>query len=285
MIDLKGIAFQDQGSPRAALRGVDLSIAPGEFVGIIGPSGAGKTTLTQVLNGIVPHHRVGDFYGHARIDGQDTVTTPPAELARTVGSVFQDIEGQFVSAMVEDEVLYALENFGFDRAEIPGRVERALEAMGIAHLRHRSLGTLSGGQKQKVALASIMALSPRLLVLDEPTGELDPQSSLQVFELLRGFQRDLGATVVVVEQKIMLLCAFVQRLIVLKDGQVALDGTVREVLERADLLEEIGINCPRVTTLAARLKGRGWYAGPTPLNVDEGERVVQAVLARGEVVS
>ncbi|HML46596.1 MAG TPA: ABC transporter ATP-binding protein [Clostridia bacterium] len=285
MIDLKGVAFQDQGSERFALKDVNVSVAPGEFVGIIGPSGAGKTTLTQVLNGIVPHHRVGDFYGHALIAGRDTVTTLPAELARTVGSVFQDIEGQFVSAMVEDELLYALENFGFDRAEIPGRIERALEAMGIAPLRHRSLGTLSGGQKQKVALASTMALSPRLLVLDEPTGELDPQSSLQVFELLRGFQRDLGTTVVVVEQKIMLLCAFVHRLIVLKDGQVALDGPVREVLERAELLEEIGINCPRVTTLASRLKARGWYQGPAPLNVDEGEQVVRQVLSRREVMA
>jgi energy-coupling factor transport system ATP-binding protein len=279
MIRLDNISFKYAGSEAFALRDINISVGAGEFVGVIGPAGAGKSTLAQALSGVVPHVRRGDFYGAAWVDGSDTVNTTPAELARSVGCVFQDVESQFATTMVEDEILYALENFSVPREDMPERVNQALLDMGIGDLRERSLFSLSGGQKQKVALAAVMALAPKLLVLDEPTGELDPKSSVQVLRLLQLMRERRGTTIVIVEQKIMLLCEFADRLIVMDKGRVALDGPVRELLNQPDQLLELGVNCPRVTSLAARMKARGWTNREPPINIPEAERMVREAIS------
>jgi len=278
MIRLKDLNFQYKDAPGFALTDINLEIAEGEFVGVIGSSGAGKTTLTYVLNGVVPHYYGGDFYGRAEVAGLDTIDAGPAQLSRIVGSVFQDIDGQMVASIVEDELLFGLENFGVPRAEIENRLQTALDAMGIAPLRHRAIASLSGGQKQKVAIAAILALRPKLLVLDEPTGELDPRSSVHVFELLRMLNREFGMTVVVVEQKIMLLCEYAKRLVVMDRGKVLLDGAVRDVIQDLEALTGAGVNAPRVASLAHELKARGLYFGPLPVSVPEAERMVREVL-------
>ncbi|MDR0396895.1 MAG: energy-coupling factor ABC transporter ATP-binding protein [Oscillospiraceae bacterium] len=279
IILLEDVSFSYEGASGRALDGVRLSITPGEFVGVIGPAGAGKTTLAHALSGVTPHVRRGDFYGAARVAGLDTVSSSVAELSKTVGCVFQDIESQFVTTMVEDEILFALENFSVPRDEIPSRVDRALNDLDIADLRLRSISTLSGGQKQKVALAAALALAPSVLVLDEATGELDPASSVQVFELLTQLQRERGATIIVIEQKIMLLCAYAERLLVMDQGRVVIDGSVRRALEQPDRLLALGVNCPRVTTLAARLREKGLYHGAPPVSLDEAEAMVREALA------
>lgn len=277
MIAIEHLTFQYQGSPRPALRDINLTVADGEFLGVAGPAGAGKTTLTNALNGVVPHHFAGDFFGAVKINGMDTVTTSPTDLARCVGSVFQDIDGQMVASVVEDEVLFALENFGFPRAEISRRLEEALDRFGLADLRYRSLASLSGGQKQKVAIAAIMALTPRVLVLDEPTGELDPVSSETVFAVLEELNR-AGTTIVVVEQKMALLCAHARRLAILGEGELLREGPVREVMRDAAVLAGLGIRLPRVVELAGDLRARGLYDGPAPLNTEEAERMAREVM-------
>lgn len=278
MITFDQVTFQYEGSSRPALDGLHLQIADGDFVGVIGASGAGKSTLTYAINGIVPHHYKGDFYGCVTIDGQDTVEVQPETLSLSVGSVFQDIESQIVTSVVEDEILFGLENFGIPRDEINGRIEESLERTGISELRYRSIGTLSGGQKQKVAIASIIALRPKILVLDEPTGELDPQSSRQIFSMLRTLNETYGMTIVVVEQKIMLLCEYAHRLLVMEQGRAVLDGTVSEVLREIGILEEAGVNCPRVATLADRLRRCELYRGETPADLPAAKRMVLEVL-------
>jgi len=279
MIRLHNLNFKYRGATDFALADMNLEIGEGEFVGVIGSSGAGKTTLTYALNGVVPHYYGGDFYGRAEVNGLDTIEAGPAKLSEIVGSVFQDIDGQMVASIVEDELLFGLENFGVPRKEIGERLAMALETLGISDLRDRAIATLSGGQKQKVAIAAIVALKPRVLVLDEPTGELDPKSSVQVFEMLKKLNEDFGMTVVVVEQKIMLLCEYVRRLIVMGGGRALLDGTVRDVLQNAEALGAAGVSVPRVTSLAVELKRRGLYAGSYPASVPEAERMVREVLA------
>ena len=185
MIEIQELTFKYTGAKANALENVSLEIQKGDFVGIIGESGAGKTTLCSCLNGLIPHHYAGDFYGSVKIEGQDTFEIKPDKLALKVGSVFQDIESQIVSYFVEDEILFGLENFGVPADQIENRITEALDALGISELRHREISTLSGGQKQKVVFAAILALQPDYLVLDEPTGELDPASSLQIFNLLK----------------------------------------------------------------------------------------------------
>ena len=154
------------------------------------------------------------------------------------------------------------------KTEIPARVDEALAAMGIAELRDRSIAELSGGQKQKVAVASVLALKPRVLVLDEPTAELDPASSVAVFDLLKRYSVEHGTTVIVVEQKIALLSEYADTLIIVDEGEIRFCGTPHEVLEHSDELLEIGVNCPRSTSLVNRLRARGLVCGPAVCTVE-----------------
>lgn len=253
MIEIQELTFKYKDSKKNALENISLDIQKGDFVGIIGESGAGKTTFCNCLNGLIPHHYNGDFYGSVKIEGEDTFEIKPDKLALKVGSVFQDIESQIVSYFVEDEILFGLENFGVPKEEIESRITSSLQALGIEDLRHREISTLSGGQKQKVVIAAIVALEPDYLILDEPTGELDPASSLQIFELLKKLNEEKGITVIIAEQKIMLLCEFVKKLLVLEKGTVVHYGEIRSTLTHQKEMEEAGINCPRVLTLTGRM--------------------------------
>ncbi|MBS7406494.1 MAG: ATP-binding cassette domain-containing protein [Coriobacteriales bacterium] len=279
MIEIRDLSFTYRESSQPTVRNINLSIPDGQFVGITGAAGSGKSTLTYAFNGIIPHCYPGEFYGAVLIDGHDTVDTSLTDISRLVGSVCQDIDSQMVSSVVEDELLYGLENFAIPKEEVEPRLEEALRAMGIEDLRDRAIASLSGGQKQKVAVASILALRPKVLVLDEPTAELDPASSQAVFELLRRYAREHGTTVIVVEQKIALLSEYADRLIIVKEGQLLFDDSPAAVLEHAEELLAEGINCPRSTSLANRLRKLGLYSGPACRNVAEAVRACEEVLA------
>ena len=254
MIQIQELTFKYTGGKHNALENITLEIEKGDFVGIIGESGAGKTTLCNCINGLIPHHFTGDFYGSVKVDGDDTFDIDPGKLALKVGSVFQDIESQLTGYFVEDEILFGLENFGIPAAQIEERINSALETLGIEELRHREISTLSGGQKQKVVFAAILALEPQVLVLDEPTGELDPASSVQIFALLKKLNEEKGITIVIAEQKIMLLCEYVKKLIVLEKGTCVHYGEIRSTLTHQKEMEEAGINCPRVLTLTGKME-------------------------------
>ncbi len=254
MIKIQELTFKYTGGKHNALENITLEIEKGGFVGIIGESGAGKTTLCNCINGLIPHHYTGDFYGSVKVDGDDTFDIDAGKLALKVGSVFQDIESQLTGYFVEDEILFGLENFGIPADQIENRITSALETLGITELRHREISTLSGGQKQKVVFAAILALEPEVLVLDEPTGELDPASSVQIFALLKKLNEEKGITIVIAEQKIMLLCEYVKKLIVLEKGTCVHYGEIRSTLTHQKEMEEAGINCPRVLTLTGKME-------------------------------
>ena len=279
MIKIRDFTFRYREGDRPVVSGIDLDIPDGAFVGITGAAGSGKSTLTYALNGIIPHCYPGDFYGSVTVEGCDTVDTSLTDLSRLVGSVCQDIDSQMVSTVVEDEILYGLENFAVPREEIPARVDEALASMGIADLRDRTIDSLSGGQKQKVAVASVLALHPKVLVLDEPTAELDPASSVTVFDLLARYAREHGTTVVVVEQKIALLSQYADMLVVVDEGRIRFADAPAQVLEHSDELKAIGVNCPRSTTLMNRLRAEGLYAGAPVRNVREAREALKEVLA------
>lgn len=239
-----------------ALKDVSLSIESGEFVGIIGPSGSGKTTLASLFSGAIPHHYSGELLGSVKIAGQDTKNLALTNIACLIGSVIQDIDAQMVAANVEDEILFGLENFGVAHSEIPSRIDEALQIVGISDLRNRDLDTLSGGQKQKVAIAAILALKPKVMVLDEPTCALDPVSSKMIFSILKDLNKNFGITVVVIEQKVALLSEYCKRLVVLSNGTLSLDLPVKQALKNMDLLYSIGINYPRTTHLVNDLQSK-----------------------------
>jgi energy-coupling factor transport system ATP-binding protein len=196
LASVRALSYSYPGA-QEALRECSLELEPGEVVALLGPSGGGKSTLLRALAGLVPHFHGGRFSGRVEVDGLDTRRARPAELAGTVATLFQDPEDQVVFTRVAAEVAFGLENLGTPPAEIAPRAAEALAAIGAAHLAERPVAELSGGELQRVCLASVLALEPRLLLLDEPTSQLDPEGAAAAIELAR----TSGAAVVVSEQR------------------------------------------------------------------------------------
>lgn len=265
-----------------ALKDIDLSVEEGTFVGLIGPSGAGKSTLASAITGAIPHHYRGHLFGSTLVAGLDTCEVSLTDIAKVVGSVLQDIDAQMVASVVEDELLFGLENFGIDHREIEGRIASALDAVGIADLRHREIATLSGGQKQKVAIAAILAMAPRVIVMDEPTSALDPASARDVFEVLQRAKELTGMTVILIEQTVALLAEYCDRVVVIDQGRIALDGTPTDVFSHGETLRAIGVDTPRTVRISNSLAEAGLAPTDSPaLTLDGAESLVAGILAPG----
>lgn len=265
-----------------ALKDIDLSVEEGTFVGLIGPSGAGKSTLASAITGAIPHHYQGHLFGSTLVAGLDTCEASLTDIAKVAGSVLQDIDAQMVASVVEDELLFGLENFGIDHREIEGRIASALDAVGIADLRHREIATLSGGQKQKVAIAAILAMAPRVIVMDEPTSALDPASARDVFEVLRRAKELTGMTVILIEQTVALLAEYCDRVVVIDQGRIALDGTPTDVFSHGETLRAIGVDTPRTVRISNSLAEAGLAPNDSPaLTLDGAESLVAGILAPG----
>lgn len=236
----RGWGWRHAGRKNAALSGVDLDIAPGERVLVLGPSGSGKSTLMGGLAGLLGGTEEGEATGSLTVDG-----VAPAEARGRVGLLMQDPEAQVVLARVGDDVAFGMENMGVAREEIWPRVENSLEAVGLSVPLDHSTTELSGGQKQRLALASILAMGPGLLLLDEPTANLDPSGVAEVRAAVETVVERTGATVVVVEHRVDVWASLVDRVIVVADGAIAADGPLDEVLaQQGDALRERGIWLP-----------------------------------------
>jgi energy-coupling factor transport system ATP-binding protein len=267
-IKFLSFSYDYPNSARRALSDVTLEIPSGAFALVIGRSGSGKSTLLRCLNGLVPHFSGGRVSGSLRVDGLDPVREGPARMALSVGMVFQDPESQFVLDRVEDEIAFALENLAVPRDEMQRRVGEALRQMEIEPLRDRAISTLSGGEQQRVAIAAAIVLQPRILVLDEPTSQLDPESSDEVMALLTRLNRELGLTVVLAEHRLERVLPYVHEVMCVEDGQVV-SGNPREVLALSEL-------APPVVEL-----GKVLQLDPLPLSVEEARGVTGGlVLAR-----
>ena len=281
IIKLDDVSFSYGHEAQNALDHVSLAIEKGEFVGVIGPSGAGKSTLAAVMSGAIPHHYTGRLFGATLVNDRDTCEITLTDISRVVGSVLQDIDAQMVAPIVEDEMLFGLENFGIPHDQIEERISQTLTTVGISDLRHREIATLSGGQKQKVAIAAIIAMAPNVLVLDEPTAALDPASSTLVFDTLRQINREHGITVVVIEQKVALLSKYCSRVLVMADGKLAFDGEPHQVFAHASELRQMGVDSPRVARIANSLAEVGLLPSDQApcLNVSEAHQLISSLLA------
>ncbi|ADY57355.1 Phosphonate-transporting ATPase [Syntrophobotulus glycolicus DSM 8271] len=281
MIDVQDLSFSYQGSAGKALDGLRLKVEKGQFYGIAGPAGAGKSTFAMCLNGAVPRLIEGDFSGQIYIAGKNIMETPVDQLCSVTGSVFQDVESQLVSSVVEDEIVFGMENLSFSKEEMDVRIAESLAAVGISNLRQANIWSLSGGQKQRVAIASALALRPQLLIMDEPTSELDPQASLELFHVLTSLNRKHGMTIVVIEQKLDLLFRFCDRLAIMDKGSVVLEGGSRDVLEKQDILEEIGLQVPPAARLFFLLKRVGVHHSSIPVSEEEACGILAEILDKG----
>ena len=239
---VEGVSFTYHEGERPALRAVSLVQNAGEMIGVMGASGAGKSTLAKCLNRIVPEFEDGDFHGAIRIAGESLEHLRVCDVAPKVGMVFQDFESQLFSTNVAHEVAFAMEQVGMDRAEMDRRILPALEAVGLRGFEHRDPMSLSGGEKQRLAIASVLALRPSVIVLDEPTTDLDPEGRAEVFALIRKL-REQGLSLIVIEHESEELRA-ADRIVVLREGEIAADGPPSEVFARTGLLTECGVRPP-----------------------------------------
>ena len=268
MIQFEHLTYSYPGAESTILQDVSLEVGEGEFLLVMGPSGAGKSTLLRCLNGLVPHFYGGTISGEVRVDGRDPVALGPRGMADIVGFVLQDPEAQFVVDRVEDELAFALENQGIPPLVMRKRVEEALDQINIAHLRRRSVSTLSGGERQRVAIAAVMTLQPRVLVLDEPTSQLDPQAAEEVLDTLVKLNQDLGLTIILSEHRLERVVQYVDRILYLPgNGQRPILDEPRQVLSQVELT-------PPLITLA---KALGW--SPIPLTIKEGRRFARKAQA------
>jgi len=266
MIKFDHVTYSYPDQPQPVLDDFSLSVEEGELLLVIGPSGSGKSTLLRCLNGLVPHFYGGRWRGRLRVGGRDPVAVGPRGMSDLVGFVLQDPEAQFVVDTVEAELAFAMENFGLPQALMRKRVEEVLDQLNIAHLRERPISTLSGGEKQRVAIAAVLTLHPQVLVLDEPTSQLDPQAAEEVLIALRQLNEDLGLTVVLSEHRLERVVQYADRLLYLPGpGQPPVLGEPAEVLAQVELT-------PPLVTLG---KALGWK--PLPLTIKEGRKFARQV--------
>lgn len=251
------------------LDGLDLQVPPGQWLAIMGASDTGKTTLCLLLAGLAPYLTGGTLEGQVLAAGRDTQEHPPPALANTVGIVFQETEAQLFNVTVEAEVAWGLENLGLPVAEIRARVEEVLSLLRLGPMRHRTPEELSGGEKKRVALASVLATRPALLILDEPLGGLDPAGRAEVLAALSALRREMAATIIMTETDPEPVVAFADRVLVLErpavaaarggdrpGAQIGLEGSPRAVFAQAHRLASLGVAIPQMARVAAGLNLR-----------------------------
>ncbi|MGQ9491673.1 MAG: ABC transporter ATP-binding protein [Anaerolineae bacterium] len=281
-VRLTALGFRYAESERWALRNVNLTVYPGETLLLLGPSGSGKSTLALCLNGLIPHLIDGEMQGEVYISGRSTLTLRHAQLCQKVGMVFQDPEAQMVMPKVDEEVAFGLENLAIPPAEMSGRIAAALSEVGLLERRQAWVSTLSGGQKQRLALAAILALHPSLLVLDEPTANLDPAATQAFFATVRKLRAGLHRTTVLIEHNLDAALPLVDRVAALNEqGTVIAEGTPRQVFaEQGDELTRQGIWLPAVCRLTQALNNNGQSLAAFPLSVTEAEAVLRPLISR-----
>ncbi len=266
--------------PRAAapaLKNITLEIQPGEFLGLIGPTGAGKTTLCLSLNGIVPQFYGGRFFGSITVNGLDTLNHPINALARQVGMVFEDPETQLTATSVENEIAFPLENLNVPRDEIRARIPQILAAVRLEGLEKKHPHELSGGQKQRLAIAAALALRPALLVLDEPTAQLDPVGAQEVFAVVRALNQQLGITVLLASHAAEELATYSDRVAVLAQGALLRVGPPAEIYSDVPFLYAHGLRPPQVAETFALLNNFRARAITAPVTLECGLTALAAL--------
>uniref|UniRef100_A0A7J3X9P6 ABC transporter ATP-binding protein n=1 Tax=Thermofilum pendens TaxID=2269 RepID=A0A7J3X9P6_THEPE len=255
MVRVSGLSYRYPGSESWVLRDMHFEADAGEFILLVGPSGCGKSTFARVLNGLIPHFYGGELLGEVEVCGMDPREHPTYEFAECVGFVFQNPENQLFFTSVERELAFGLENLGLPREEISRRVEQALREYQLAELRDRSPYELSGGQQQRLAIASVMVMQPRVLVLDEPTANLDPFTAARILALVRRKTIEEGVAAIVIEHRLEVALPFATRMVVMVDGQVVDDGHPVEVIARQKHI----VGKPRALELVEHLAREGIY--------------------------
>jgi energy-coupling factor transporter ATP-binding protein EcfA2 len=256
ILEIAGLSFRYPEAPRKAVVDFDLTVGDEEVVVLAGPSGCGKSTLLRAVNGLIPHMYSGDYSGDVRVKGKIVKDTAMRDLSQAVGFLFQNPENQIFMFTVERDVAFGLENLGTPRAEMRKRVDEAMSFLKIEDLAQRAPHELSDGQKQRVALAGVVAMRPALVILDEPTSLLDPKTASELVDLVGRLRKELGTSFVVVEHRLDLLVRVADKMVVMSEGRKVMEGTPKEVLLQ-DQAEGYGVSVPAITRLQKMLAADG----------------------------
>ncbi len=270
MITVKDMSFQYSTGDAPVLHHIDLKIERSDYLAVVGPSGSGKSTLCLLCNGVIPHSIPGILTGDITVDGLNTKEHKVYELAETVGIVLQNPESQLFAMSVEEELAFGPENLGLPRGEILKRIEEALVVSGIKD-RERFPFTLSGGEKQKLAIASMLTMRPSCLVLDEPTSQLDPRGREDIYSVLKKLHHD-GLSIVLIEHNTEYVAENAKRVVVINEGRIAGAGSPKEVFSQVEAMKTLGIKVPEVAEFTYELKKRGLITDVC-VTLDEAQKV------------
>lgn len=272
------VTYRYPGTDFNALNNVSLQIMKGEYVGVIGLNGAGKTTLGLCVNGVVPAMLGGERHGSVVVEGLDVEDYPVREMAKIVGMVFDNPEFQMSQMTCAEEVALGLENAGVPYEQMRQAVTEALALVGLAGFDDRSPLGLSGGQQQRLAIAAVLAMKPKVLIMDEPTSNLDPLGKQEVFDMATTLNQDYGMTVIVIEHEVEVLAHYADRIIVMDKGEVIMNGKPHEIFSQVDRLNSLGLRVPESTELAYRLSQEKAWKGAFPTTTSEAVHSLSSLL-------
>jgi energy-coupling factor transporter ATP-binding protein EcfA2 len=278
IVRFEGVTYQYPGTDQPALIDVSLEIQPGEYVAVLGLNGAGKTTLGLCFNGVIPTMLAGEMTGTVTVAGLEVIDYPVREMAKVVGMVFDNPEFQMSQQSVAEEVALGLENAGTPYEDMLRIIPETLELVGLGGYEERSPLGLSGGQQQRLAIAAVLAMKPTVLIMDEPTSNLDPIGKQEVFDMAAKLNRERGMTVIVIEHEVEVMARYADRVIVLEAGRIVMNGTPAEIFGRVDELAAMNLRVPEAVVLAKILEKRGLWKGPIPIQTEPAVHAIKELL-------
>lgn len=267
-VAIENLEWKYEHTKEFALRGINLEIPENSVLGIVGPNEQGKTTLVSAISGLIPHSFNGVYRGSVKVFGEEVRDAEAVHLASLVGLVFSDPEAQFTAMTVEEELVFGMENLGFDYAQIEERLQWATEITLVSDLLDKSPYDVSGGQKQRVAIACVLAMNPRIIILDEPTSMIDPLGKQFIFDILRNLKEASQHTLIVVEHNIEQLAPLADQLLLIHEGQIAKLAPPNEFFEDPEFLLERGLYVPEVTVFSHWLRKNNKIPRQTTLPLD-----------------
>lgn len=278
MIDIQNVTFKYLNSKTPILRDFNLHVNKGEIVGIIGPTGSGKSTICYLINGLIPHYFKGEFKGSIKVCSFDVTLESVETMSKHVGYMLQEPSFQIASPFVESEITFGMENFGVPKDEMDERLTTILEKLGISHLRYRATSELSEGEKQKVILASILAMNPSLLVLDECSSMIDTTSKKELINILLNLRNEDEKTILLIDHDLDFIAEVASRILIINNGQIVADGTTQEILINTHLLSNYGLIPSSIVSLFQTLKERKLPIPNIPITYKEAIGILKELI-------
>lgn len=274
LIEFKNFYFRYKGNEEYALNNINLKIDKNKFILLAGETGSGKTTLIRCMNGLIPQFYAGYYKGFVKVVEKDTTSTPIADLSTKIGIVFQNPENQLIAMNVEHEIAFGMENLGIPREIIKKRLENIMQLAEIENISDKAPFEISGGEQQRVAIASILVLDPKIIVLDEPTANLDPLIAQKIIMLLKKIQEENEITIIISEHRMDLLIPIIDEVILMKEGRVLIHDK-KDIVLNSIQFENLAINKPRIYSIFNHLKNENLIQTNIPISIEDAIEILK----------